>query len=96
MAYYSKEEQETLLGYCAAEDCGTVYTTIPADIRKYREFVYDFKEEMDDEGRVIVLSGKCDKKQIKLVKPRVKREYTEEERQVLAERMRLNREKKNS
>lgn len=95
MAYYNKDEQETLLGYTANDEFSSIYTTIPSDIRKYRELVYDLQEEIDDEGRVIAITGKGLKSQVKLTKVRKKREYTEEDRVAMADRMKEVQKKRN-
>lgn len=69
MAYYSRDEQETLLNYAPYDGFWRVSTTYPPHIRRLREIAADARVSFDDQGRAIEVSGQLDANQVRLFKP---------------------------
>lgn len=84
---YSLEEQETFLHYDALEKVWRVETNIWHHIQRYKPMLVPetIVEEIED-GRVVGLKGVVDEERFK-VKVSKKREYTEEQRAAMRERM---------
>ena len=88
------DEQELHINYCPAEMGKTceVYTTIPWAMKYLEKLVKEYPNDCavikDDQYSYTAQIP------FKLVKPRAPRKYTEEQRQVMLERLELARQKK--
>lgn len=81
---YQKEEQETVLVFDYSTGEWTAYSTVPKHIRKLMNIgEMNIIESEDDHP--IAVQGKLSEKQVSMKKLR---EYTDEQRQKVAERMR--------
>lgn len=87
------EEKETIISYNQAEDTASVFTFEPRKIRELRKCAEDLPEECKivREGPEEAIEFEVPKKWIK-VKPPKKLDLTEEQREVLRERMKRIRE----
>lgn len=70
MAYYSREEQETLYLYDPIDGHWRIYSTYPPHIRQLLERANIWSKQTDEDGRVISVEGYVDKNQVRLFKPR--------------------------
>lgn len=70
MAYYLREEQETIYNYDPIDGNWRIYSTYPPHIRQLLERADIQEKETDKDGRVISVKGYVDKNQIRLFKPR--------------------------
>lgn len=63
MAYYEKEEQETVIIYEPASNQWDIYTTVPKHIKRLKNdyIATVFHEEKDKEGKTIALRLKIEK-----------------------------------
>lgn len=63
MAYYEKEEQETVIIFEPATNLWDIYTSVPKHIKRLKnDYISSvFKEEKDQEGKTISLRLKVDK-----------------------------------
>lgn len=68
MAYYSREEQETLFNYCPVADNWRIYSTYPPHIRRIIERGEDI-EKYESDGRIIEVTGTLETNQIRIFKP---------------------------
>lgn len=74
MAYYPREEQETIYNFDVVEQVWRVYTTYPPHIKRLVNRVTEVKDmEKDLNGNVIMIEGVTDKNCIRLFTP--KNEY---------------------
>lgn len=69
MAYYDREEQETIYNFDPIEKCWHVYSSYPPHIRRIIERADVIKTVKDDEGRIIEASGRASTGQVRLFKP---------------------------
>ena len=98
----SRQEQETIISFNAEEDTATIWASDPSWIRKMDKLVDsnpdEFKctrqEEMD--GQVIQKRYEMPKKYVSIRSKSRKREMTEEQKKINAERLREARNKKSS
>lgn len=70
MAYYSREEQETLYNYDPIDKRWSIYSSYPRHIRQLLERADIQDTEEDSEGRVIGVRGYVEQNQVRLFKPR--------------------------
>ncbi|TKI98156.1 hypothetical protein FC699_05330 [Bacillus wiedmannii] len=63
MAYYDKEEQETVIVFEPATNLWDIYTTVPKHIRRLKnDYIASvFKVEKDSEGKSIAVRLKIEK-----------------------------------
>lgn len=63
MAYYEKDEQETIITYETATRQWDIYTTVPKHIKRLKkeDIARIFQEEIDKEGITIALRLKVNK-----------------------------------
>ncbi|EEL25849.1 MULTISPECIES: hypothetical protein [Bacillus cereus group] len=63
MAYYDKEEQETVIVYEPATNLWDIYTTVPKHIKRLKnDYIASvFRIEKDSEGKTIALRVKVAK-----------------------------------
>lgn len=63
MAYYEKEEQETVIVFEQASNLWDIYTTVPKHVRRLKNdyIATVFHEEMDSEGKTIAVRVKVAK-----------------------------------
>ena len=88
----SLEEQETVIGFMRQDDNMEIYTTDSTMITRLDKLVSKNPEQykvikQDD----ISKTYSCPKKFLSLRSAEIKREYTEEQRQAMAERLKNNR-----
>lgn len=69
MAYYSREEQETIYNFCPIDNRWRIYSTYPPHIRQLLERAEIIRQETDNDGRVIAVDGYVNRNQIRLFKP---------------------------
>lgn len=69
MAYYSREEQETIYNYDPIDGQWRVYSTYPPHIRQLMERADIHNKEIDEEGRTICVDGSVNRNQVRLFKP---------------------------
>lgn len=80
-------ERETVIQMSSIDNEWNVYTSQKNIMRKIEKLgIEPYKVDKID-GEIVAKFYKVPKKQIKIVKQRAKREYTEEERRILIERM---------
>lgn len=89
---YSLDERETLIHYDEAEKHWLIESNVPKHIRKFMKACRpdSIKTEKDDSGRIVSFSGVLDEEgfYVSVSKKAAKREYTQEEREAMAERLR--------
>lgn len=83
---YSREEQETSLVFDYSTGEWTVYSTVPKHIRKLANLTELIVIESEDD-RPIAVRGTLTEKQVSMKNVPKKREMTEEQRQLAAERL---------
>lgn len=66
MAYYQRDEQETIYNYDPIDGLWRIYSTYPPHIRRIIERGEDINEYKDGEGRVIEVTGTLEPHQIRL------------------------------
>lgn len=66
MAYYSREEQETIYNYDPIDGIWRIYSTYPPHIKRIVERAHDVKTDTDDEGRIIEAKGTATPGQIRI------------------------------
>lgn len=66
MAYYSREEQETLYNYDPIENVWRIYSTYPPHIKRIIERAHGVKTYKDDDGRIIEATGAAYPGQIRI------------------------------
>lgn len=66
MAYYDKEEQETIYNYDAIDDVWYVYSTYPPDIKRILKQTETPTTTEDEDGKVIVVNGVAVRSQVRL------------------------------
>lgn len=71
MAYYAREEQETLYRYDPIDERWHVFSTYPPHIRRLLVNADVTETVVDTRGYTIQVSGHVDKNQIRLFKPRL-------------------------
>lgn len=70
MAYYNREEQETILNYSPYDNYWRLYSTYPPDIKRILESDMRIIATVeDDDGRIIEVDARADKNQVRLFKP---------------------------
>lgn len=92
----SQEERETLLRYDYLEQCWFVETSVPTHITKFKKQGWEIvSQTVNENGNVQVVEFKCDNpSSITIGKAeKKKRDLTEEQRKLLAERLKKARNK---
>lgn len=92
----SQEERETLLRYDYLDQCWYVETSVPTHITKFKKQGWEIvSQTVNENGSVQVVEFKCDNpSSITIGKAeKKKRELTEEQRKLLAERLKKARNK---
>ena len=92
----SAEEKETLLRYDYLEKCWYVESTVPSHITKFKKQGWEIiSQTVNEQGVVQVAEFKCSNpSSISINKAeKRKKEMTEEQRKILAERLKKNRNK---
>ena len=71
MAYYSRNEQETLYNFCPIDNRWRIYSTYPPHIRQLLERAEIIRKETDDDddGRIVAVDGYVNRNQIRIFKP---------------------------
>lgn len=69
MAYYQREEQETIYNYDVIGNYWRIYSSYPPDMRRLLERGDIKRFDRDDDGRVIAVDGYVESNQIRLFKP---------------------------
>lgn len=70
MSHYSMDERETHFSYNPLEDYWLVYSTHRPHIRQLLERAEITDKETDERGRVVSVSGKVERNQIRIFKQR--------------------------
>jgi hypothetical protein len=65
MAYYAKDEQESIYRYDPIDKRWTVYSTYPSDIKTILSKAEVIRTEIDDDGTVIAVTGRAGRSQIR-------------------------------
>jgi tellurite resistance-related uncharacterized protein len=76
------DEQETIISYDKATDQWHYYSDVPKHNRKWDALVKSARRELDEYGQIAVLEGEV----IGNVTLSKKRKFTEEQKQVMAQR----------
>ena len=85
----AKEERETILTYNEADGFWTIYSGVQSHIRKFDKLNYEVTNvDYYEDGTVAGKFYKVPKKAISFRDPSKKRNLTEEQKVILAERMR--------
>jgi hypothetical protein len=82
---YPRNEQETVLVYEAETNSWSAYSTVPKHIRKLQSLVDVNVLEIDEHGNPAAAKAVLTDKHVAMKKPR---EYTEEQREKMAKRLR--------
>lgn len=69
MAYYDREEQETIYNFDPIDNVWHIYSTYPPHIRQLLERGEINRQVKDGQGRVIAVEGVANRNQIRLFKP---------------------------
>ena len=84
----SKQEMEIHISKNATEDMFEVYITDTKYLKQLKKLgIQPYKSEADETGNIIVGFYRIPKEQIKIVKKRQPKNISEEQRKILAERM---------
>ena len=70
MAYYNRDEQETIYRYDPIDSRWYIYSSYPPQVRRILDRGEVTRRETDEEGRIIAVEARAESNQVRLFKPR--------------------------